>query len=168
MDSRYFNTQRKGDHQYCWKKILQQFGGTKGGVLMFDTIAKWWSPEILQLCDAKNPLHLEVFWNHIDSDPGFWNPRKTHITNDDGWKIHHEWRCISYWNMGDFSNVMLVFQGCINFHAHFFAVVGRHFSISKPGAMSYGSISMEVRPFFFEGRCVGFPVWFFATSKKDP
>ena len=116
---------------------------------MFDTIAKWWSPEILQLCDAKNPLHLEVFWNHIDSDPGFWNPRKTHITNDDGWKIHHEWRCISYWNMGDFSNVMLVFQGCINFHAHFFAVVGRHFSISKPGAMSYGSISMEVRPFFF-------------------
>ena len=24
----------------CWKKILHQFGGTKGGVLMFDTIAK--------------------------------------------------------------------------------------------------------------------------------
>ena len=43
---------------------------------MFDTIAKWRSPEILQLSDAKHPLHLEVFWNHMDSDPGFWNPRK--------------------------------------------------------------------------------------------
>ena len=27
------------------------------------------------------------------------------------WKIHHEWRCISYWKWW-FSNVMLVFMGC--------------------------------------------------------
>ncbi len=27
-----------------------------------------------------------------------------------GWKIHHEWRCISYWKFG-FSNAMLVFRG---------------------------------------------------------
>ena len=35
-------------------------------------------------------------------------PRKTNMT---GWKIHHEWRCISYWNMGIFQPVMLVFSG---------------------------------------------------------
>ena len=27
------------------------------------------------------------------------------------WKLHHEWRCISYWKMGGFSNVMCVFRG---------------------------------------------------------
>ena len=28
------------------------------------------------------------------------------------WNIHHEWRCVSYWEWG-FSNVMLVFRGVI-------------------------------------------------------
>ena len=33
-------------------------------------------------------------------------PPKTNMTS---WKIHHEWRCISYWKRG-FSYVMLVFS----------------------------------------------------------
>ena len=32
--------------------------------------------------------------------------------NMTGWKVHHEWRCISYWTWG-FSNVMLVFRGVV-------------------------------------------------------
>ena len=34
-------------------------------------------------------------------------PRKTNMTS---WKIHHEWRCISYWKW-EFPNVMLVSRG---------------------------------------------------------
>ncbi len=36
-------------------------------------------------------------------------PPKTNMTS---WKIHHEWRCISYWKW-EFPNVMLVFRGVI-------------------------------------------------------
>lgn len=168
MGSRYFNTQRKGDHHYCWKKILQQFGGTKGGVLMFDTIAKWWSPEILQLCDAKNPLHLEVFWNHMDSDPGFWNPRKPYITND---RLENPPWMTMYFLLehGGFFQCHVSFSGVYQFSCPFLCCCWAADAISKPGAMSYGSISMEVRPFFFGGKVCGFPlVVFLATSKKDP
>ena len=34
--------------------------------------------------------------------------------NMTGWKIHHEWRSISYWKWW-FSNIMLEFQGCTFF-----------------------------------------------------
>ena len=35
-------------------------------------------------------------------------PQKTNMT---GWKLHHEWRCISPLRKSGFSNVMLVFRG---------------------------------------------------------
>ena len=38
-------------------------------------------------------------------------PQKPNMT---GWKIHHEWRCISYWNIRGFSSSSFVsFQGCV-------------------------------------------------------
>ena len=47
-----------------------------------------------------------------------WHPSPFHgriipttKTNMTGWKIHHEWRCISYWTKGIFQPVMLVFRG---------------------------------------------------------
>ena len=52
-------------------------------------------------------------WNGANLGGKMWwkltfNPMKTNMT---GWKIHHEWRCISYWTMGIFHLVMLVFRG---------------------------------------------------------
>ena len=62
-----------------------------------------------------------------------------------GWKIHHEWRCISYWKWG-FSNAMLVFRG----------VPPQSLTACRPWKMMVGrwSFPFGFRPAYFQGRTV--------------
>ena len=68
---------------------------------------------------VKNPLMQTVFFLGGLVEGPFSNDIEArlmegvypHKTNMTGWKIHHEWRCISYWTKGIFQPVVLVFRG---------------------------------------------------------
>ena len=70
------------------------------------------------------------------------------------WKIHHEWRCISYWRWW-FSNVMLVFRGVAMFVCRF--VLQDSAGVVDPN----GSWSHQPRILFFN-------VFFFPTIHWYP
>ena len=70
-----------------------------------------------EFCWAHPTISLKCRFGSPYKPPCAPTPPKTNMT---GWKIHHEWRCISYWKWG-FSNVKLVFWGVsINFPHEFF------------------------------------------------